>query len=79
MDTHPMTPTIRNIYDWTYTDPARFSELLQGSYLQIYNNNARLVRSRANMVRWSHILMTLLIILTFVTIVALGYIIVAMS
>lgn len=69
--THPMDPTEDNIRDWTLTDTPYFQELIRASYLQIYQNNAHIVDGKGDMVRWSHRLMTVLILLILACIIGL--------
>ena len=63
--THPMEPTEQNIEDWSDCEPDYFPELLQKSYLQIYNRNARIVDDKGSMVVWSHRLIVAIILVIF--------------
>ncbi|MCY3915828.1 MAG: hypothetical protein OXG49_07425 [Chloroflexi bacterium] len=63
--THPMRPTEQNAEDWTACEPEYFSELMQKSYIQIYENNARIVDDKGSMVTWSHKAIVAIICLIF--------------
>lgn len=61
--THPMRPTDQNAIDWSACDPDYFLELVQKSYIQIYESNARIVDDKGSMVTWSHKAIVLIILI----------------
>ncbi len=70
--THPMNPSEQNAKDWSACDPEYFGELMQQSYLLIYNNNACIVDEKGSMVTWSHKAIVAIIVLILLGSVALG-------
>ncbi|MCY3831695.1 MAG: hypothetical protein OXG85_01685 [Chloroflexi bacterium] len=70
--THPMQPSEQNVKDWSACDPEYFSEIMQKSYLQIYENNACIVDDKGSMVTWSHKVIAAIIILILIGSVLLG-------
>lgn len=64
-----MSPSEQNARDWSACDPDYFPELMQKSYLLIYENNARLVDEKGSMVTWSHKAIVMIIIILLGSIV----------
>ena len=65
--TFPMQPTAENVANWTNCGAEHHKTVLRDSYLLIFRRNARILRSKGNMVLWSHrlIIVSLLLLLLF--------------
>lgn len=61
--THPMQPTEQNALDWSACETVYFREILQKSYLQIYQYNGKIVDDKGSMVNWSHKVIVLIILI----------------
>lgn len=72
LHTHPMEPSRRNISRWSNANDEYFPVLIRDSYLTIYNNNARILYDKGNMVRWSHRLIASIILSVLVASIVLG-------